>query len=115
MLETWRRLGLNDPKSHFAEDAVFVGDPKSEPVRGREAILARLGPYTASTASYSVEPRNLLVSGRLVFFEKIETIRRKDGQVIVLPCVTVVELNAAGEIAAWRDYWETSMAKVAGG
>jgi limonene-1,2-epoxide hydrolase len=110
MIDAWRRLDLEDAMSHMADDAVFLPDPKAEPVRGRDAIRALWAYYMSLFSSYACELQNILMSDRLVFVERVERIARVDGQTVVLPVASVFELNEAGKIVAWRDYWDPSMA-----
>lgn len=110
MIAAWRRLNLDDAMSLVADDVVFLPDPKAEPVRGREAIRALWTYYMGLFATYACEVTNLLASDRLVFAERTERITRVDGQHVVLPVASVFELDEAGKITAWRDYWDPSMA-----
>ena len=111
MIDAWRRLDLEDAMSHLADDAVFLPDPKGEPVRGRDAIRALWAYYMGLFASYACDVQNILMSDRLVFLERVEHVARVDGHKIVLPVAAVFELDESGKIIAWRDYWDPAMAK----
>lgn len=110
MIDSWRRLNLEDAMSLLADDATFLPAPKSEPVCGREAIRALWGYYMGLFASYACEVQNMLMSDRLVIVERTERIARVDGQHVVLPVASVFQLDDASKIIAWRDYWDPSMA-----
>ena len=111
MIDAWQRLNLEDAMSHLADDAVFLPDPKAEPVRGREAIRALWAYYMGLFSSYACEVQHILTSDRLVFVERVERVARVDGQKVALPGASVFEFDAAGKITAWRDYWDPAMAK----
>ena len=102
LMDAWHRLDLDEVVSYLAEDATFVPAPKDEPVRGRDAIRALWAYYISLFASYSCELQNILMSDRLIFVERLERVGRVDGQTVVLPVAAV--------FAAWRDYWDPSMA-----
>lgn len=110
MIDAWRRLDLEDAVSYLAEDAVFLPEPKNDPVRGREAIRELWTYYMGLFATYACEVQNILMSDRLVFVERVERIARVDGKELMLPVAAVFELDEAGKIIAWRDYWDPSAA-----
>ena len=109
-VDAWRRLDLEAALALLADDAVFLPDPKAEPVRGREAIRKLWSSYMGLFASYACEVHHMLASDRLVFTERTERIARVDGQQVVLPVASAYELDDSGKIIAWRDYWDPAMA-----
>ena len=109
-VDAWRRLDLEAALALLADDAVFLPDPKAEPVRGREAIRKLWSYYMGLFASYACEVHHMLDSDRLVFTERTERIARVDGLQVVLPVASVFELDGSGKIIAWRDYWDPAMA-----
>ena len=109
-VDAWRRLDLEAALALLADDAVFLADPKAEPVRGREAIRKLWSYYMGLFASYACEVHHMLASDRLVFTERTERIARVDGQQVVLPVASAYELDDSGKIIAWRDYWDPAMA-----
>ena len=109
-VDAWRRLDLEAALALLADDAVFLPDPKAEPVRGREAIRKLWSYYMGLFASYACEVHHMLASDRLVFTERTERIARVDGQQVVLPVASAYELDDSGKIIAWRDYWDPAMA-----
>ena len=109
LLDCWRRLDLEDALSRIAEDAVFQADCKSAPVVGRNAIRKVWGGYMQVIKKYEFEVRAALATDNLVMIERREVLglNRKE---LDLPIVAIFEINQAGQISAWRDYWDTSMA-----
>lgn len=110
-MDCWRRLDLDDAVSRITADAVFTPDLKAQPVVGREAIRALWASYMERMKAYSLEAGAVASAGGVVFLERVERIVAIDDYEMVLPIVGVFEIDAAGQIAAWRDYWDTSMAR----
>lgn len=109
-IDAWRRLDLEAALALLADDAVFLPDPKAEPVGGREAIRKLWSYYMGLFASYTCEVHHMLATDQLVVTERTERIARVDGQQVVLPVASVFELDGSGKIIAWRDYWDPAMA-----
>ena len=109
-IDCWRRLDLDDVMAHFATDAVYHSDLKSPPLVGVGTIRALLADHIRRIARYEAEVLKLAVAGNVVFLERIERLSMPDGRSLTLPIVAVFELDDAGKIATWRDYWDTSMA-----
>lgn len=109
-IDCWHRLDLEDALSHISPDAVFVPDLKSQPVRGSDAIRELWADYMRRIARYDADILNLAGTGNVVFVERIEHLSMPDGRSMSLPITAVFELDDAGKITAWRDYWDTSMA-----
>src|SRR5579863_2501370 len=94
----WEKFDLDTLMTRLAPDAIFVADLKSQPVRGRDAIRALWSYYVEIFASYSSEVFNIVAQEGLIFIERTETVARRDGRTIVLPVVTIFEVDAAGKI-----------------
>ena len=110
MLGDWERLDLEAAMSRLAPNAQFMADPNSAPVCGMEAIRTLWTYYMQLFASYACEVQHIAAAGPVVFVERIERITRQDGRKVVLPVATVFEVDEAGKITAWRDYWDPAMA-----
>lgn len=109
-IDCWRRLNLDDVMACFAPEAEHRSDLKSQPYVGHAAIRALLADHIQRIAHYEADVLNIAVGGNVVFLERIERLTMPDGRELTLPIAAVFELNDAGLIAAWRDYWDTSMA-----
>lgn len=109
-IDCWHRLDLDDAVSRIAPDIVFEPDLKSDKVTGRDAVAELWADYMRRIAQYDADILNTAVAGNVVFVERIERMSTPDGRHMTLPIVAVFELDAAGLIAAWRDYWDTGMA-----
>lgn len=110
LLDCWRRLDLDDAVSRMSDDAKFTPDCKSETIVGREAIRKVWASYMQVIKKYEYEIRSMLASDNLVIIERREVLGM-NGKELDLPIVAIFEINSAGQISAWRDYWDTSMAK----
>ena len=108
----WERFDLETLMTRLDENAIFVADLKSAPVRGKEAIKALWSHFANLFATYSNDFLNIVSKDGLIVIERIERVARRDGRSMVLPVVTIFEVNTAGKITAWRDYWDTTMAQV---
>jgi limonene-1,2-epoxide hydrolase len=89
---------------YFTEDAVYHNIPM-EPVRGRAAIKEFIEGFLAGFDGIDFTVHRQVSEGNLVFNERTDTMRRKDGTAIPLPVTGVFEIRN-DRIAAWRDYFD---------
>jgi limonene-1,2-epoxide hydrolase len=89
---------------YFTEDAVYHNIPM-EPVRGRAAIREFIEGFLAGFDGIDFTVHRQVSEGNLVFNERTDTMRRKDGTAIPLPVTGVFEIRN-DRIAAWRDYFD---------
>ena len=107
--EAWGRADLETIMSAFAEDAVYHNIPM-EPCKGKEAIRGFIeGFLKTSPGGIGFEILNQSVAtkgaGAVVLNERVDTFTM-DGQHKGIPVCGVFELNDAGQIVAWRDYFD---------
>ena len=87
-----------------AEDAWYqIAVPTIAPIRGRANILAELLRMKSKVADQKHEMKNVAASGNVVFTERVDQSLR-NGRWVPIPLVAVFEVNARGEISAWREY-----------
>jgi len=110
LLDCWRRLDLEDALSRISDNAQFTADCKSAPVIGRDAIRKVWAGYMQAIKKYEYEVRAAVASDDVVMIERREVLGMS-GKELDLAIVAVFEINPAGKITAWRDYWDTSTAK----
>ena len=91
----------------FAEDAVYHNIP-FEPAVGRDAIEATLNMFVSDDSEGSFELVHLAVNGNVVLTERIDRVTMQ-GKVATLPVMGTFEVNDAGKISAWRDYFDVAM------
>jgi limonene-1,2-epoxide hydrolase len=88
----------------FAADAVYHNIPIA-PVTGHEAIGATLRGFLDPATHAEFEMRAIAEANGVVLTERVDrfTIAGKE---IALPVMGSFEVNAAGKITAWRDYFD---------
>jgi limonene-1,2-epoxide hydrolase len=106
LFAAWSRLDLDGIMSHFAEDAVWDNVPMNNPAKGKAAIRDLTQGFLKDTASFDVKVSKCVQSGNVLFNERIDTVRTKNGKTIELPVVGVFEVSDSGKISAWRDYFD---------
>jgi limonene-1,2-epoxide hydrolase len=106
LFAAWSRLDLDGIMSHFADDAVWDNVPMNNPAKGKAAIRDLTQGFLKDTAGFDVKVSKCVQSGNVLFNERIDTVRTKNGKTIVLPVVGVFEVSDSGKISAWRDYFD---------
>lgn len=89
---------------YFAEGAIYHNIPL-EPSVGREAIEATLNMFISDGSTGSFEIVHLAVSGNAVLTERVDHLGMA-GKNVSLPVMGTFEIDDAGKITAWRDYFD---------
>src|SRR5207245_518184 len=89
---------------YFNEDAVFQMMPR-EPVHGREAIHEDFKAQLSWCTDCDFEITAIAISRNTVFTERIDRMKVA-GAPVELPVAGVFEVNDAGKLTAWRDYFD---------
>ncbi len=89
---------------YFTEDGVYHNIPM-EPAVGRAAIEVFIAEFTAMCHGVDFRVHRQLADGDLVFNERTDVLRLKNGKTVELPVTGVFEIRD-GRIAAWRDYFD---------
>lgn len=100
----WTNPDPADLAAHFTEDGVYHNIPM-DPVTGREAIAAFIAEFTSMVDGIDFQVHRQVSSGNLVFNERTDVMRFKDGRTLPLPVAGVFEI-VDGQIASWRDYFD---------
>jgi limonene-1,2-epoxide hydrolase len=108
-LEAWSRLDFPAAAELVTDAFVYQPDPAAKLVRGKDAVLALWRSYLKFMTSYEFKILHMLSTDNVVMMERTEWIGTKRGKT-ELPIMGVFELSR-GSITAWRDYWDTNMAK----
>ena len=109
----WEQGNIDAIVDAFTEDAVYHNIPM-EPCVGKDAIRSFLEGFLGGMASsVRFEIRHQLVDGNVVMNERVDTLAMESGQV-ALPVCGVFELDGAGKIRAWRDYFDMAPFSAAG-
>jgi limonene-1,2-epoxide hydrolase len=103
-------MTVNLPRlsTYFREDATYQPlAPLARVFRGRDAIVEELGRHAERYHSCRCEIRHAAATERHVFTERTDTVVQNDGgATTVVDVVGVFEVDDAGAIVAWREYWD---------
>ncbi len=111
--EAWGRADLESIMAVFADDAIYHNIPM-EPCKGKEAIRGFIeGFLKTSPGGIDFEILHQSVAGAVagatagsvVMNERVDTFTM-DGKKTGIPVCGVFELSDAGQIVAWRDYFD---------
>ncbi|MDA2892745.1 nuclear transport factor 2 family protein [Mycolicibacterium sp. BiH015] len=100
----WANPDPTELAAHFTEDGIYHNIPM-DPVTGREAIAAFIAEFTAMVDGIDFRVHRQVSSGNLVFNERTDVMRFKDGRELALPVAGVFDI-VDGQIASWRDYFD---------
>jgi limonene-1,2-epoxide hydrolase len=106
LFAAWTRLDLDGIMGYFAEDAVWDNVPMNSPAKGRAAIREMTQGFLKDTTSFGAKILKSLHVGNTVFNERVDTIKMKNGKGADIPVAGIFELNDAGIITSWRDYFD---------
>lgn len=106
LFAAWSRLNLDEIMSHFDENGVWDNVPMNSPAKGKAAVREMTHGFLKDTAGFEVKILKSAHQGNVVFNERVDTIRMKNGKSAAIPVAGVFELNDAGKIICWRDYFD---------
>jgi limonene-1,2-epoxide hydrolase len=106
LFAAWTRLDLDGIMGYFAEDALWDNVPMNSPAKGRAAIREMTQGFLKDTTSFGAKILKSLHVGNTVFNERVDTIKMKNGKGADIPVAGIFELNDAGKITSWRDYFD---------
>ncbi|MFN8226824.1 MAG: limonene-1,2-epoxide hydrolase family protein [Mycobacterium sp.] len=89
---------------YFTEDGIYHNMPMP-PSQGRAAIREFIAGFTAMCDGIDFVVHRQVADGDLVFNERTDIMRLKNGNRVELPVTGVFEIRD-GKIAAWRDYFD---------
>jgi limonene-1,2-epoxide hydrolase len=103
-IAAWRESDARKLADFFTENAVVWNDGRTI-VRGREAIHEHFKMQLTACTDCNFEITQSAVSGNVVFNERIDRMKIVRAP-IELPVAGVFEVDDAGKLAAWRDYFD---------
>jgi limonene-1,2-epoxide hydrolase len=106
LFAAWSRLNLDEIMGYFDENGVWDNVPMNTPAKGKAAVREMTQGFLKDTAGFEVKILKSAHLGNLVFNERVDTIRMKNGKSAAVPVAGVFELNDAGKITSWRDYFD---------
>jgi limonene-1,2-epoxide hydrolase len=105
LFAAWTRLNLDEVMSYFADDAVWDNVPMT-PAKGRAAIREMTQGFMKDASAFTAKILKSVHDGNTVFNERVDTIVMKNGKKADVPVAGMFELNDAGKIKVWRDYFD---------
>jgi limonene-1,2-epoxide hydrolase len=105
LFAAWTRLNIDDVMTHFADDAVWDNVPMA-PAKGQAAIREMTQSFMKDASAFSAKILKTAHVGNVVFNERVDTIVMKNGKKADIPVAGMFELNDAGKIKVWRDYFD---------
>ena len=101
----WGRADLDFIMDAFAEDAIYHNMPM-QALEGKAAIRAGIEAFLKqSPAGIDFEIVNQVAAGNLVMNERIDTFEN-EGNKTAAPVAGFFQIDDAGKIAVWRDYFD---------
>ncbi|HKT73183.1 MAG TPA: limonene-1,2-epoxide hydrolase family protein [Steroidobacteraceae bacterium] len=97
-------------EKYMAPDCLWEQDPIPT-TRTLDEAVGLLRDFNAKVGleTIVVEIRTVAATGNVVFVERTDFLKRKDGSLIVQAPVTgVFELDSQGKIKAWREYFDSA-------
>ncbi|MDO8314753.1 MAG: limonene-1,2-epoxide hydrolase family protein [Rugosibacter sp.] len=101
----WSKCSNQVLLPYFTEDAIYHNMPWA-PLKGHQAIGDFLAPFWSMLDSITFDVLNIAANGAVIFTERVDYFRFKNGGKLDLPVNGVFELNAEGKITQWREYWD---------
>lgn len=105
LFAAWTRLNLDEVMNYFADDAVWDNVPMA-PAKGRAAIREMTQGFMKDASAFTAKILKSVHDGNTVFNERVDTIVMKSGKKADIPVAGMFELNDAGKIKLWRDYFD---------
>jgi limonene-1,2-epoxide hydrolase len=105
LFAAWTRLDLDAIMSHFAADGVWDNVPMG-PAKGPAAIREMTQGFLKDTATFSAKILKSAHVGNVVFNERVDSITMKNGKKADIPVAGMFEIDHAGKIKVWRDYFD---------
>ena len=105
LFAAWARLDLDGIMSYFTEDAVWDNVPMA-PAKGRNAIREMTQMFLKDTSTFNAKINRTVHEGNVIFNERVDTVVMKNGKKADIPVAGMFELNDAGKIKIWRDYFD---------
>lgn len=102
-IDAWPGGDLEKLAAYFAEGAVYHNIPL-EPVHGRQAIRDTFAGFFGMAERIEFETLHLVAEGNVVVTERVDRFMSA-ARTIALPVMGIFEVSA-GEITAWRDYFD---------
>lgn len=101
----WNACDIEAMLALCAEDIVYHNIPM-EPVHGTIAMRAMVEGFLANIESCDWQTHAIAANGNIVLTERTDGFNFKDGRKAAIRVMGTFELNDAGLITGWRDYFD---------
>jgi limonene-1,2-epoxide hydrolase len=101
----WNACDIEAMLALCAEDIVYHNIPM-EPVHGTIAMRAMVEGFLANIDSCDWQTHAIAANGNIVLTERTDGFNFKDGRKAAIRVMGTFELNDAGLITGWRDYFD---------
>jgi limonene-1,2-epoxide hydrolase len=101
----WNSCDIDAMLTLCAEGIVYHNIPM-EPIHGTAAMRGMVESFLASVSACDWEVHAIAANGSTVLTERTDGFTFKDGRRAAIRVMGTFELDAAGRIIAWRDYFD---------
>ena len=101
----WNACDIDAMLGLCAEDIVYHNIPM-EPIHGTIAMRAMVEGFLVNIVSCDWQTHAIAANGNVVLTERTDGFNFKDGRKAAIRVMGTFELNDAGLISGWRDYFD---------
>lgn len=101
----WNACDIDAMLALCAPEIVYHNIPM-EPVHGTAAMREMVAGFLADIASCDWQTHAIAANGNTVLTERTDAFNFKDGRRAAVRVMGTFELDEAGHISAWRDYFD---------
>lgn len=109
-IDAWGAIDADAAMACLSDDIVYVNQPLA-PVVGQKDVRKIVAGIMELSKKVHWELRNCFGRGNTVVTERLDcwNFHGTDGWDLELPCVGMFDVNPAGKISGWRDYFDNRM------
>jgi limonene-1,2-epoxide hydrolase len=108
LCQAFSRMDIDELLGFFAPDAVYEKVPVGR-FEGEAEIRGTLDVFFGPEVKVEFEILNLVSTGNTVCVERVVHFRTATNE-ITLPAMAIFEVDDAGKVTAWRDYFDRRQA-----
>lgn len=101
----WNSGDMDAMYAMLAEDIVWHNMPM-DPIAGKAAMREAVSGFMAGVSACDWTIHHLTADGPVVMTERTDGFVMADGRRAAIRVMGIFELDAAGQIAQWRDYFD---------
>ena len=112
-IDAWEALDPDVAMACLSDDIVYINQPLA-PVVGQRDVRKIVAGIMQLTTKVHWELRNCFGRGNVVVTERLDCWKFHDDPAgadwrLQLPCIGMFDLNDAGKICGWRDYFDNRL------